>query len=153
MNIQCPSCKALYWLDEHLIKSSKANPKFRICCYKGKISLPALQSAPPELYNLLTAQDPIGRAFRMHIRNYNSALAMTSVGRKLDHSVNNGGGPWLYKLNGELSHRAGSLLPPEEGNVAPVYSQLWVIDTQEALDIRMRNQYNRLLDLSTLRTL
>ena len=60
----------------------------------------------------------------MHIRNYNSALAMTSVGRKLDHSVNNGGGPWLYKLNGELIHRAGSLLPPEEGNVAPVYSQL-----------------------------
>ena len=89
----------------------------------------------------------------MHIRNYNSALAMTSVGRKLDHSVNNGGGPWLYKLNGELIHRAGSLLPPEEGNVAPVYSQLWVIDTQEALDIRMHNQYNRLLDLGTLRTL
>jgi len=93
-----------------------------MCCYKSKISLSALQSAPPELYNLLTAQDPIGRAFCIHICNYNSALAMTSVGRKLDHSVNNGGGPWLYKLNEELIHRAGSLLPPEKGNVASVYS-------------------------------
>ena len=55
MNIQCPSCKALHWVDERLSKSSKANPKFGMCCYKGKISLPALQPVPPELYELLTA--------------------------------------------------------------------------------------------------
>ena len=133
MKIQCPSCKALHWLDECLTKSSKVNPKFGSCCYQGKISLPPLQPAPPELYDLLTNQEPIGRAFRNHIRNYNSALAMTSVERKLDYSVNNGGGPWLYKLNGELIHRAGSLLPPEEGNNNPIYSQLWVINTEEAL--------------------
>jgi hypothetical protein len=124
MNIQCPSCKALHWLDEHLTKSSGANPKFGSCCYQGKISLPPFQPAPPELYDLLTSQEPIRRAFRNYIRNYNSALAMTSVGRKLGYSVNNGGGPWLYKLNKELIHRAGSLLPPEEGNNDPVYSQL-----------------------------
>jgi len=68
-------------------------------------------------------------------------------------SVNNDGGPWLYKLNGELIHRACSLLPPEEGNNDPVYSQLWVIDTEEALDIHICNQHNRLLDLSTLHSL
>jgi hypothetical protein len=109
MNIQCPSCKALYWLDERLAKSSKVNPKFGICCYQGKISLSPLQPAPPELYDLLTDQELIVRAFHNHICNYNSALAMTSMGRKLDYSVNNGGGPWLYKLNGELIYRAGSL--------------------------------------------
>ncbi len=54
MNIQCPSCKALHWLDEHLTKSSKVNPKFGTCCYQGKISLPPLQLAPPKLYDLLT---------------------------------------------------------------------------------------------------
>jgi hypothetical protein len=89
MNIQCPSCKALHWLDKRLTKSSKANPKFGSCCYQGKISLLSLQPAPPKLYDLLTAQDPIGRAFRNHICNYNSALAITSVGMKLDYSVNN----------------------------------------------------------------
>jgi hypothetical protein len=59
--------------------------------------------------------------------------------KKLDYSVNNGGGPWLYKLNRELIHRAGSLLLPEEGNNNPVYSRLWVIDIEEALDICMCN--------------
>jgi len=93
MNIQCPSYKALHWLDKHLTKSSKANPKFGMCCYQGKISLPPLQPAPSELYDLLTDQEPIARAFCNYIHNYNSALAMTSVGRKLDYSVNNGGGP------------------------------------------------------------
>src|SRR5216683_7645850 len=150
MNIQCPSCKALYWLNERLTKSSKVHPKFGTCCYQGKISLPPLQPAPPEPYNLLTTQEPIGRAFRNLICNYNSALAITSVRRKLDYSINNGGGPWLYKLNGELIHRAGSLLPLEEGNNNPIYSQLWVIDTEEALQIHMCNQHNRLLDLGTL---
>jgi hypothetical protein len=48
---------------------------------------------------------------------------MTSVGRKLDHSINaDGASPYVFKLNRELIHRAGSLLPPDEGNVDPVYS-------------------------------
>ena len=48
------------------------------------------------LYNLLTAQEPVVRPFCNDIYNCNSALAMTSIGRKLDYSVNNNGGPWLY---------------------------------------------------------
>jgi hypothetical protein len=108
---QCPSCSALHWLDERLTKSSKSKPRFGICCYSGKISLPPLQPVPPELYHLLTAQDQIGTAFRDHICNYNMALAMTSVGRTVDHRLNNGGGPWIFKLHGELTHRIGSLLP------------------------------------------
>ena len=76
---QCPSCKALHWLDERLSGSSKRRPKFGMCCYKGKISLPSLHRPPPELYWLLTTEDPRGTAFCCYIRNYNSALAMTSV--------------------------------------------------------------------------
>ncbi len=126
-----------------------------MCCYKGKISLPALQQPPADLYDLLTAQDPIGRAFCKYIQKYNSALAMTSVGRKLDHSINaGGGGPYVFKLNGELIHRAGSLLPLDEGNVDPVYSQLWIIDIEEALNIHINNHYNSgLLNLNIMQTL
>ena len=48
---------------------------------------------------------------------------MTSVGRKLDYAINaGGGGPYVFKLNGELIHKVGSLLPLEEGDVAPIYS-------------------------------
>ena len=52
---------------------------------------------------LLTGQDPIAKSFRCHICTYNSALAMTSVGRHLDNSVNDGHGLYTFKLHGELT--------------------------------------------------
>ena len=88
MNILCPSCRALHWKAEHLINSSNINPKFGMCCYSGKISLPLLEPALAELYGLLTGQNPSERAFCSNTHNYNSALAMTSVGRKVDESTN-----------------------------------------------------------------
>ncbi|KAH9010631.1 hypothetical protein EDB85DRAFT_1851075, partial [Lactarius pseudohatsudake] len=101
LTIQCPNCKALHWLAERLTKSSMCNPKFGMCCYSGKISLPPLQQPPRELSHLLTSQDHLEKSFRLHIRNYNSALAMTSMGRKLDESINRGGGgPYTFRLHG-----------------------------------------------------
>ena len=145
---QCPSCKALHWLDERLSDSSKIRPKFGMCCYNGKISLPSLPQPPPELYWLLTTEDPRGRSFRDHIRNYNAALAMTSVGRQLDNTLNNGGGPWIFKLHGELSHRIGSLLPPPDHT--PCYAQLYIYDSEQALRYRTDNPHNSELDHATL---
>src|SRR5580692_8245492 len=102
MNVLCPSCRALHWMAERLSHSSNMNPKFGMCCYSGKISLPSLQPAPAELYNFLTGQNPSERAFCSNIRTYNSALAMTSVGRKVDESINRaGGGPYTFRLHGE----------------------------------------------------
>ncbi|KAH9053086.1 hypothetical protein EDB87DRAFT_1569732, partial [Lactarius vividus] len=150
----CPDCKALHWLAERLTKSSMRNPKFGMCCFSGKISLPPLQSPPLELSQLLISQDQLSKAFRLHIRNYNSALAMTSVGRKLDDSVNQrGGGPYTFRLHGELIHRAGSLLPPEGDQVAPVYAQLYIYDSDVALNHHMTNAWNSNLDQFTLGTL
>jgi len=61
---------------------------------------------------------------------------MTSVGWKLDNNINTGGnGPYVFRLHGELIHQAGSLLPPEAGQ--PIYSQLYIYDSEQALDIRM----------------
>ena len=100
---------------------------------------------------LLTGQDPAGRSFRNHIRNYNSALAMTSVGRHLDDSLNNGRGPYTFKLHGELIHRAGSLLP--EVDNPPVYSQLYIYDNAAALRYRTSNTHNAELKRDILATL
>ena len=136
---------------ECLINSSMANPKFGICCYSGKISLPSLQPAPPELYDLLTCQDPDEKVFRLHIRNYNNALAMTSVGRKLDETYNQrGGGPYAFRLHEELIHRAGSLLPLEDDAVAPVYAQLYIYDSDVALRHHIANLWNARLNAATL---
>ena len=122
-----------------------------MCCYSGKISLPPLQPVPPELYHLLTTQDQIGKAFRDHIRNYNNSLAMTSVGRTVDHSLNNGGGPWIFKLHGELTHRIGSLLPPPDST--PSYAQLYIYDSEYALECRLANRFNSMLQQDTLHEL
>ncbi len=152
MNLVCPSCYALHWKDERLTKSSLRNPKFGKCCLSGKVHLPPLDPPPPELQNLFVGQDPRAKAFRNHIHKYNDALALTSVGRELDQSLlSGGGGPYVFKVHGSLSHRAGSLLPSE--GQAPVYSQLYIYDDGEALNYQMGNRHNQGLDQTIMREL
>lgn len=140
MDIICTYCHAFHWRAESLSHSTNANIKFGMCCYQGKISLPPLQPVPPELYELLTRRDPIGDTFRLRIRNYNSALAMMSVGRDINRSIDDGGGPYTFVLQGELSHYAGSLLPNEE--IALRYAQLYIHDSDVALNHRLQHHAN-----------
>ena len=152
MDVECPFCHALNWMPECLTNSSARHSKFGKCCLSGKITLHDLLHPPHELFELLTSQDQPAKAFCTYIHNYNSALAMTSVGRKVDESLNQrGGGPWSYRLHGELIHKAGSLLPPE--GVAPIYSQLYIYDPATALTHCQLNQWNSALDPHTLATL
>lgn len=60
----------------------------------------------------------------------------TSLGVKVDRSVNEGGrGPPTFRIHGELRHRLSSLTP---GNGdSPVYAQLYVYGPHEALEHRM----------------
>ena len=121
MDVKCEHCGALHWLDEHLSKSSKWSPKFGMCCFEGKIELPKLENPPPELLGFLTGTDDASKKFHDNIRRYNNALAMTSVGVQQDHAINQAGrGPWLFKIQGKLSHFAGSLLPAE--GIDPMYA-------------------------------
>ena len=77
---------------------------------------------------------------------------MTSVGRKLDNSINRaGGGPYTFRLHGELIHRAGSLLPPDGD--PPIYAQLYIYDSEVALNHRLLNQHNSNLHPDILRVL
>ena len=152
-NVCCSHCHALHWMDERLTSSSLIRPKFGMCCYQGKVSLPPLQHPPIELYQLLHSQEHDGKEFREHIRNYNNALAMTSVGRKLDDTLNRQGrGPYSFRLHGEVIHRVGSLLPPE--GLAPVFAQLYIHDNaQQAHELRAANPWNSTLVGRTLREL
>ncbi len=137
MNVKCPYCHALHWKEERLSKSSLQNPKFGKCCLSGKIWLPTLDQPPLELHNLLTSQDPRAKGFHTNIRKYNDALVMTSVG--CDLLPMEGGGPYVFKVYGSLSHQAGSLLPAP--NQPPVYAQLYIYDPDDALTYRMDNPH------------
>ena len=124
-------------------RSTAAVKKFGMCCFSGKVQLGCLEDLPPELYQLYFGDDDHAKKFHENIRRYNSALAFTSVGQdaykalQRDRSINDGRGPWLYKIKGELHHITGTLLPPE--GRAPLYAQLYIYNPDTAMDHRMAN--------------
>lgn len=73
---------------------------------------------------------------------------MTSLGCKVDELINHGGGPYVFKVQGRLIHRADHLLP-EEGQ-QPCYAQLYIYDPAEALNHRMNHNANSNLDRNTM---
>lgn len=146
MNIQCSYCNALHWKDERWKNTSA---RFGSCCLSGQISLPLLQAPPNELHTLYEGQDPLAKKFRDNIRNYNNALAMTSVG--VDQPRPPGHGPPVWIIQGALHHQIGTLLPRE--GKTPVYAQLYIHDPQQATDTRMSNPLNKNLDRTTLASL
>ncbi|KAL6575170.1 hypothetical protein OROMI_012455 [Orobanche minor] len=129
----CGFCGARMWFDEKLKKSPLSSPKFGLCCGRGKIQLPLLKQPHDLLQNMHTkSRNYIGK-----IRAYNMMYAFTSLGRIQDKTVNNGHGPYTYKLGGNNYHLLGSLLP-KEGD-SPKFSQLYMYcgedETQDTIDV------------------
>lgn len=71
-----------------------------------------------------------------NIRQYNCLFAFTSMGANIDHSVNDGRGPPVFKINGQVHHRIGSLLP-RDGS-PPKFIQLYIYDTANEVNNRMK---------------
>jgi len=65
---------------------------------------------------------------------------MTSVGVKIDNSVTRQSGPYCFKIQGELHHLTGALLP--YGDHSPAYAQIYILDTAEQLNVRRLNDRN-----------
>ena len=102
--------------------------------------IPPLQPLTGIFHNYLTGDDYSSREFRNNIRQYNAAFAMTSVGVKIDNSVTRQSGPYCFKIQGELHHLTGALLP--HGDQTPIYAQIYILDTAEQLNVRRANNHN-----------
>ncbi|KAL6533019.1 hypothetical protein OROMI_027131 [Orobanche minor] len=76
-----------------------------------------------------------------NIRAYNSMFSFTSMGGKVDTSINKGNAPYVFKLKGTNYHRIGSLLPTS-GN-SPKFSQLYIYDTEHEVENRINVMSNR----------
>jgi len=100
-----------------------------MCCLQGQIQLPLLQPLTGILYNYLTGDDYCSKEFHNNIWQYNVAFAMTSVGVKIDNSITRQSGPYCFKIQGELYHLTGALLP--YGDQTPIYAQIYILDTAE----------------------
>ena len=102
---------------------------------KGEVSLPPTPQTPAYLLSLYN-DEVKGRDFKRSIRLYNAMFAFTSAGGNVDHSINKGRGPYVYRLNGQNHHVFGSLIP-DDGDT-PKFCQLYIYDTNNEVNNRLR---------------
>lgn len=136
---QCNHCGALFWYQERVVSQSSHRAKriaYNLCCRGGKISLPVHRPFPPILQSLIRFDGgACSSSFMRLIRQYNSLFAFTSLGANIDRSINTGHGPYVFRINGVVHHRIGSLLPAPGRR--PEYAQLYIYDTTNELQNRL----------------
>ncbi|GKC91255.1 hypothetical protein Tco_1151904 [Tanacetum coccineum] len=65
---------------------------------------------------------------------------MTSLGANVDSSINNGKGPYVFRVSGQIYHWIGSMCP-DEGQ-QPRFLQLYIYDTTNEANNRMSHFAN-----------
>ncbi|KAJ7234903.1 hypothetical protein B0H12DRAFT_998756, partial [Mycena haematopus] len=136
MNKVCTKCGALHWKSEELAESRADNPVFGTCCLNGKVVLPAIRAPPRDLLELFNGTSNHSSHFKKNIRAYNAAFALASLGVTVDNTVQDGHGPYVFKIQGALYHHVGSLEP--EAGKDPVYAQLYFYSPEDAKAARLR---------------
>ncbi|OMO52744.1 DNA helicase PIF1, ATP-dependent [Corchorus olitorius] len=103
----------------------------------GLIQLPNPRVTPPYLHYLLKyeEQDGLQEHFRKNIRLYNSMFQFTSFGAYIDKTINDGSGPFVFRINKQTYHRIGTLLPLQ--GCRPKFCQLYIYDTQNENENRI----------------
>ena len=137
MDIRCAHCDTLHWIEERNTSSPRTRPNFTACCSCGKVSFPPLAQPPSPLRYLLEGQTPKAKHFRNQIQKYNNAFTFTSVGAKIDQSMAPGR-VYMFRLQGELHHCIGSLLPSE--GETPKFAQMYIHDQQMQEECRLNSR-------------
>ncbi|XP_049308530.1 uncharacterized protein LOC125777487 [Bactrocera dorsalis] len=116
MDIICTHCNAAKFRGETA----------GMCCFSGKVKLPALEPPPEPLHSLLTGESPTSKHFLQNIQAYNSCFQMTSFGATKIirdpfmptfkvitlHGISSETFDiFILQIQGQIYHRAGSLIP------------------------------------------
>jgi hypothetical protein len=122
------------------VKSATANATrkivYNLCCRGGKIDYKPYKKPPAILANLLRFDgDARSKRFIRQIRSYNSLFAFTSLGATVDKAINNGTAPYVFKINGVVHHRIGTMLPRR--GAQPKFAQLYIYDTEHEAQNRL----------------
>ncbi|XP_073838726.1 uncharacterized protein [Musca autumnalis] len=126
MNNVCKHCNALKYKNE---------PP-GICCSNGKIVLPELRSPPEPLFSLMSGTTSESKHFLSNIRKYNSCFQMTSFGAT--KVVKDNFLP-TFRVQGQIYHRMGSLLPIKDHKFLQIYFMGQADDIDQ---VQQRRQYN-----------
>jgi hypothetical protein len=140
IDVECGRCHALFWQEEH---------NFINCCKQGEIVLPPVREPPDLLKRLLTRDHPNSDSFIKHIRQYNSALAFTSIAYTPDRRLRANEYNPTFQIQGELHYLQGPL--NLQAGREPIYAQYFIYDPDEAS--RRRLTRNTELSQSLLREL
>ncbi|KAJ0714446.1 putative helitron helicase-like domain-containing protein [Helianthus annuus] len=128
----CEYCGALFWFQERLTSFPiSVRPRYNRCCRGGRIKL-QYPSEPPDLLKSLFSDTQ----FMLNIRAYNAMFCMTSFGAVVDDATNQGGGPYVFKVAGQVSHWLGSLCP--SSGDGPRFLQMYVYDSEHEIANRLR---------------
>ncbi|XP_026378595.1 uncharacterized protein LOC113273038 [Papaver somniferum] len=130
----CPKCQAMIFYRE---------PK-GFCCSDGEVILPFV-SPPIELLEMYEDQTEVGEHFRRYIRRYNQCFSLTSIWVNYDRELaDNREGVYTFRVQGDIYHKIGSLLPPVVENetdpprtVRPRYIHMYIYDTDNEINWRM----------------
>lgn len=117
---------------------------------KGKVHIPYLDNTPELLVKLFNGSDNRSAHFLDNIRVYNSMFAFTSIGGKIQHQANDGGGPPQFIISGQNCHRIGSLMPEEGGRAK--FAQMYVYDTMNEAQNRVAHFRYICFDHSLIKT-
>lgn len=119
-------------------ESEGKNGEFSLCCHKGKVNLAKHRELPADIKSLFTGESPESKEFLNNIRRYNSALAFASMNAKIDSKVNKSG-TFVFRISGQVYHQTSSYL---KNHIKGSFSQLYILDSQEATDKRMAHECN-----------
>nr|GEV41510.1 helitron helicase-like domain-containing protein [Tanacetum cinerariifolium] len=127
----CRHCGAMFWECKKVTSTSHTSQfGYNKCCYGGRIIL-----RPPPEYPQYIKELYENAHFMDNIRAYNQMFSKTSLGANVDKSINNGKGPYVFRISSQLYHWIGSLCP-EEGQ-SPRFLQLYIYDTTNEVKNRL----------------
>nr|KAJ0186312.1 hypothetical protein LSAT_V11C900478610 [Lactuca sativa] len=142
-NVVCQTCHAKLWRNESIRGKEKGNTDYSLWCAYGKVQLPELKRAPSSYERMFRNMDSKSKHFMKNIRRYNSMFSFTSMGGKIDTSINRGNTPYIFRFGGQNYHSIGSLLPAKESE--PKFSQTKFQIDRDALDIKVMLDSNNVL--------
>ncbi|CAF1558848.1 unnamed protein product [Rotaria magnacalcarata] len=121
----CAHCEAYKWPGEAP----------GMCCSNGKVKLSPLKPPPEPLESLMSGTTSESKHFLENIRQYNSCFQMTSFGAS--EKVFESGFRPTFKVQGQVYHRVGSLLPSSDEE--PKFLQIYFMgDERKQADRRCK---------------
>jgi hypothetical protein len=128
----CNFCQA-----KHFPAEQSRDKLFTQCCQKGKVVLSPIRVSPL-IQKLMSRNHEHSKNFHDIVRSLNSALALASMGANIAPPP--GYGPYCFRINGQIYHRAGAL-HPSNGDQRK-FAQLYILDPEKAGNQRMQIQEN-----------